>query len=114
MQHIKELSLVLRYGILKVHEVTVIQDGKESKMELLYNYLTSEEFKLIFESVIDGFRAIQDSHNSEKIKIQRMWKQREKQLEIVLKNSVEFYGSLKGIAGSSISDIPSLQFKASA
>lgn len=110
LRDIKELSLVLRYGLLKVKQVAVTQQGKESKMELLYNYLTSSEFKGVFESIIEGFKTIQDSHQSEKLKMQRLWKQREKQLEQVLASSVEFYGSIKGIAGDSIQEIKMLDF----
>lgn len=105
---VKELSLVLRYGLLKLQTVAIAQHGKESKMELLYSYLTSEEFKNIFESILEGFKTIQDSHNSEKLKMQRLWKEREKVLERVLLNSVEFYGSIKGIAGNAIPEIKML------
>lgn len=103
--YVKELSLVLRYGLLKVHAVKQTQTGKESKMELLYNYLTSNEFKDVFESILDGFKKIQESHQSEKLKMQRLWKLREKQLEQILSSAVEFHGSLKGIAGNAIQDI---------
>lgn len=107
---VKELSLVLRYGLLKLQSVAITQKGKESKMELLYKYLTSDEFKNVFESIIEGFRSIQESHQSEKLKMQRLWKEREKVLEQVLANSIDFYGSIKGIAGSVIPEIPMLQF----
>ncbi len=107
---VKELSLVLRYGLLKLQQVTIQSIGRETKMEMLYNYLTSDDFKNVFESIIDGFRLIQESHQSEKIKMQRLWKEREKLLEQVLSNSVDFYGSIKGIAGAVIPEIPMLQF----
>lgn len=106
---VKELSLVLRYGLLKIQAVAVKQHGKESKMELLYNYLTSEEFKNVFESILEGFKTIQDSHHSEKLKMQRIWKEREKILERVLFNSIEFYGSIRGIAGTAIPEIKMLE-----
>ncbi len=108
LNDVKELSLVLRFGLLKLQSVAIKQQGKESKMELLYSYLTSEEFKNIFESILEGFKIIQDSHTSEKLKMQRLWKEREKTLEKVLLNSVEFYGSIKGIAGAAIPEIPML------
>jgi len=37
--------------------------------------------------------------------MERIWKQREKQLEKVLLNTNHFIGSIKGIAGSSIQDL---------
>ena len=108
---VKELSLVLRYGLLKMQSVAIVQQGKETKMELLYKYLTSEDFKNVFESIIEGFKAIQDSHHGEKLKMQRLWKEREKLLERVLSNSVDFYGSIKGIAGASIPEIKMLEYR---
>ena len=110
MKDVKELSLVLRYGLLKLKAVSLTQQGKESKMEQLYKYLTSEEFKNVFESILNGFKTIQESHQSEKLKMQRMWKEREKVLEQVLANSVDFYGSIKGIAGAEIPEVGTLQY----
>lgn len=106
---VRELSLVLRYGLLKLQQVAIANIGKDTKMEMLYKYLTSEEFKNLFESIITGFKSIQDSHSVEKLRMQRLWKEREKILEQVLSNSVEFYGSLKGIAGASIHNIEFLE-----
>lgn len=106
---VRELSLVLRYGLLKLQQVVITNVGKETKMGMLYAYLCSEEFKNVFEGIIAGFKSIQDSHHNEKLKMQRLWKEREKVLEQILSNSVEFYGSLKGIAGASIQDIQLLE-----
>lgn len=105
---VKELSLVLRYGLLKLQSVAITQHGKETKMESLYFYLTSEDFKNTFESILEGFKTLQDSHNGEKLKMQRLWKEREKVLEKILSNSIDFYGSIKGIAGSAVPEIPML------
>ena len=41
--------------------------------------------------------------------MQKIWKEREKQLEKILTNAVNFYGSLRGIAGSSIPEIKMLE-----
>ena len=47
--------------------------------------------------------------SSEKIKIQRVWKEREKVLEQILCNSVEFYGSIKGIASNALPELKMLE-----
>lgn len=106
---VKELSLVLRYGLLKLQQVAITQQGKESKMQLLYKYLCSEDFKGVFESILEGFKRLQDSHHSEQLKMKRLWAERQKVLEQVLSNSAEFYGSIRAIAGSSIAEIPMLE-----
>jgi len=106
---VKALSLVLRHGLLQVHSIAIKGQGKETKMEMLYNYLTSQEFSGQFGAIIEGFKSLQDNYADEKLKMQRIWKAREKQLEKILTNAVDFYGSIKGIAGASIAEIKMLE-----
>jgi hypothetical protein len=106
---VKGLSLVLRHGLLQVHSVSITNQGKETKMEMLYNYLTSQEFAGQFGAIIEGFKSLQENYADEKLKMQKIWKEREKQLEKILGNAVSFYGSIKGIAGASIPDIKMLE-----
>ena len=81
----------------------------ETKMEMLYAYLTSQEFKGQFEAIMEGFQGLQDGYIGEKLKMNKIWKEREKQLEKILLNSVHFYGALRGIAGTSIPEIKMLE-----
>lgn len=106
---VRGLSLVLRHGLQQVRAVLVTQHGKETKAEMLYKYLTSQEFKGQFGAIIEGFKALQDNYNDEKLRMQKLWKEREKQLEKILTNTVFFYGSLRGIAGASIPEIKMLE-----
>lgn len=106
---LRGLSLVLRHALLQVHSVLITHQGKETKTEMLYKYLTSQEFAGQFGAIIEGFKSLQDNYSDEKLKMQKIWKEREKQLGKILTNAVEFYGSIKGIAGSSIADIKMLE-----
>lgn len=108
--NVRDMSLMLRYGLLKTHAVMASQSGKNDKMGLLYNYLTSQEFKNTFESILDGFKSLQDSHQDEQRKLQLLWKRRSKHIEQVLASTIDFYGSIKGISGESIPDIKMLEF----
>lgn len=108
---VKALSLVLRQGLQQLHTVMVTNQGRETKMEMLYNYLTSQEFNGQFNAIMEGFKGLQDSYHDEKLKMQKVWKEREKQLEKILTNAVSFYGSIKGIGGSAIQDIKMLEEK---
>lgn len=100
MASVKELSMVLRYGLLKVYSVTQFQQGAKSKSELLYNYITSSEFAALFENIVSSFKRIQDSHDAEKLKVQRLWKQRELELNQVLSSLVEHYSTMRNISDS--------------
>lgn len=110
LQGVRDMSLMLRYGLLKTHAVMIKQSGKKDKMSLLYDYLTSEEFKATFESILDGFKSLQDSHHDEQRKMQLLWKKRAKHLEQVLTSTIDFYGSIKGISGEAIPEIKMLEF----
>lgn len=110
MASVKELSLVLRYGLLKVYAVAQNQHQAKEKSELLYQYITSDEFKNLFENIVRGFKSIQESHQNEQLKIKRLWVEREKQLQQILSNLVEHYGSLRNIGGDSMVEIQMFEF----
>ena len=59
---------------------------------MLYNYLTSNEFKGQFGAILEGFAALQENHLKEKTRTQKMWAEREKQLDKILSSAANFYG----------------------
>lgn len=109
LENLKDLSLLLRYGLLKTQAVMITQTNKKDKMSLLYDYLTSEDFRATFENILDGFKNLQDSHHDEQRKMQLLWKRRAKHLEQVLNSTIEFYGSIKSISENAIPTIPMLE-----
>lgn len=98
----KSLVIVLRDSLLRVNEAYNSQINKGDKMQMLYDYLLSQEFRLQLGAIIEGFTELQNSYMQERRAMERIWKQREKQLEKVLLNTNHFIGSIQGIAGSSI------------
>jgi hypothetical protein len=60
------------------------------------------------ESIVEGFMAMKQSIMKERIQMEKLWKEREKQLEKVLLSTSGLYGSVKGIAGAGVSNIPLL------
>lgn len=103
------LAHLLRAGIINVYEAQKAQEGKGDKMHMLYDYLTGKEFRGQMESIVEGFIAMKSSITRERMQMEKIWKEREKQLEKVLLNTSGMYGSVKGIAGKSIGDIPLLE-----
>jgi len=105
----KALSFVLRDSLIRIHSALVSQENKSDKMSTLYNYLTGVEFRQNIEAVVEGFLSMKDSITREKLQMEKLWKEREKQLDKVLSNTTQFYGSIKGIAGNAIDDIKLLE-----
>jgi hypothetical protein len=105
---VSSVAYLLRTGLLQVYEIQKSQENKCDKMQLLYNYLTGNEFRGQIEAIVEGFMAIKQGITKERMQMEKIWKEREKQLEKVLINTSGLYGSVKGIAGASIGDIPLL------
>ena len=107
-EEVKSVVHLLRNGIIKVYEANKAQEGKGDKMQMLYDYLTGVEFRGQVEAIMEGFMAMKQGITKERIQMEKIWKEREKQLEKVLISTSGMYGSVKGIAGASIGDIPLL------
>ena len=105
---VNSVAHLLRNGIIKVFEANKAQEGKGDKMQMLYDYLTGNEFRGQVEAIMEGFMAMKQGIAKEKIQMNKIWSEREKQLEKVLISTSGMYGSVKGIAGASIADIPLL------
>lgn len=106
---VKALAFLLRDSLVKISSAQISQENKGDKMQLLYDYLTGTEFRQNIEAVMEGFVSLKDSITREKIQMEKIWKEREKQLDKVLLNTSQFYGSIKGIAGNAIGDIKLLE-----
>ena len=108
-EEFKGLCFVLRESIIQISNALVSQENKSDKMGMLYDFLTSNEFKLQIEAIVEGFTQMKDDLESEKRAMQRIWKSREKQIEKVVTNTVNMYGSIKGIAGKAIGTVQALE-----
>jgi hypothetical protein len=97
---VRSLATVLRTSILKVFQITKSQEKKGDKMNLLYDYLTSNEFAEQWNAIREGFTSMRLSIQRERETMERLWKSREKQLEKVLLNASHIRGSIEGIAGA--------------
>lgn len=105
----KGLCFVLRESIVQLSTVISSQENKGEKMIMLYDFLTSNEFRLQVEAIVEGFTQMQSDLNAEKRSIQGHWKKREKQIQKVLLNTNHMYNSIRGIAGNAVQSIKTLE-----
>ena len=108
-EEFKGLCSVLRESIVQLSNALSSQENKGDKMHLLYDYLTSTTFRMQVEAIVEGFSQMKVALDSEKRAMQRIWKEREKQIEKVITNTIDMYGSIKGIAGSAIQPVKALE-----
>jgi hypothetical protein len=108
------LAAALREQLMAVSRERSASVGKSEKMEALYQYLAGVEFKQKIEGIVEAFTSMQDQLNKERRAMERHWKQREKEIERVIKNTVGLYGDMQGIIGGQIPAIPALELDAEA
>ncbi|RVY78767.1 DUF2130 domain-containing protein [Helicobacter pylori] len=108
-EEFKGLSAVLREGVIQVGLAKKSQENKGDKVDLLYHYLTSSEFSMQVNAIIEGFEQLRADLESEKRAMNRIWKSREKQIDKVFEGTINMYGSIKGIAGNAIGQVKALE-----
>src|SRR5262249_24510543 len=108
-EEVRAVASILRDAVIKIGDARKAEENKGGKMQLLYNYFTGSEFRHQVEAIVEGFMSIKNSITKERVQMEKMWKEREKQLDKVLLSTSGMYGSVKGIAGSSVENIPLLE-----
>jgi hypothetical protein len=107
----KSVSFVLREMLMKTYSVKSSEENKGGKMEMLYSYLNGNEFIQTITRILEVYTNMESDLNTEKRAMTKIWKTREKQIEVVALNISSMFGSIKGIAGndlasSSILELP--------
>jgi len=108
-EEFKGLSGVLRESIIQLSMAVASQENRGDKMHMLYDYLTSNSFRMQIEAIVEGFSSMKSALDSEKRSMHRIWKEREKQIEKVITNTIDMHASIRGIAGSAIQAVSALE-----
>jgi hypothetical protein len=103
------LAEALRYGLGQLTQQQLAAVGKDAKMEAVYGYITSTDFRHKIEAIIEAFSAMRSQIDQEKRAFKKLWTQRERQIEQVVENTAGLYGDLSGIAGASLPEIKALE-----
>ena len=105
----KALSLLLRHNLCRIGEILASQENRGEKMQMIYSYVTSNEFKQKLEAAFESYRDMQDDLIKEKTLLMSQWARREKKLLKAMENLVSLYGDVRGIAGGAVQEIKSLE-----
>lgn len=93
------LCVALRQGLIKAQRERIVAAGRESVKDVIYNYITSNEFAMHVRAVANSYEAMKADLDSEKRAMLRIWNKREKQITAVLDNVTQMYGSIEGLVG---------------
>jgi hypothetical protein len=106
------VAVALRYTLIETATARLASEGQQTKMELVYQYLTGPRFRQRVQAIVEAFGSMKEDLDKEKKAILKQWAKREEQIDRVMQATVGMYGDLQGIAGKTIQEIEGLEFKA--
>jgi hypothetical protein len=102
------LAFALRQTLHETSLARQAGEGQQTKMELVYQYLTGPRFRARVTAIIEKFEDMQSDLTKERAAVMKMWAKREQQIQAVLAATAGMYGDLQGIAGQAIETIEAL------
>lgn len=102
------LAVALRETLVSVAAARVAGEGQQTKMEMIYEYLTGPRFRHRVEAIVEQLGLMQADLERERKAMQRLWAKRDQQLRLMAGATAGMYGDLQGIAGHSIQEIDAL------
>ena len=102
------IAVALRQMLIEVNQARQAGEGQQTKMEMVYQYLTGPKFRLRVQAIVEAFTDMAEDLQKEKKAIMKQWAKREEQLGRVVEATTGMYGELQGIAGRSLKEIEGL------
>lgn len=99
------VAFALRQLLLDVAAARIAGEGQQSKMELVYDYLTGPRFRQRIEAIVEKFDEMQADLDRERKTMTKLWAKREMQISGVVEATAGMYGDLQGIAGKALKEI---------
>ena len=108
-QVIKPVAEMLRVVLLEANKLKLVNTGRNEKMELLYNYLSSAQFSQKVRTMLETFESMRSDLEAEKRAMQKIWSKRQTQIERVTINMTTVVGDLQGIAHEALPQLEDLE-----
>jgi len=99
---VKIITALLRDGLIKQYSALASQSDKGTKMEMLYNYLISNDFENHILGILEAFRSMDRSLEKEREDAIRKFAEREAHIFKAKQSVLNFKGRIEGIASDSL------------
>lgn len=105
------VAQMLRKSLVDLSVTKALSVGKNEKIEALYTYITSSEFAQKIDSMLETYSGMQKTLEKEKMITQKIWAQREKEIERLKTNTLMIHGSFSGLIEEKMPEVKSLEFE---
>ncbi len=105
------VAIALRHSLIELATARQAGEGQQTKMELVYQYLTGPRFRHRIQAIVEKFADMQEDLDKERKTMTRLWAKREEQIRCVVESTAGMYGDLQGIAGKTLLEIEGLDMR---
>ncbi len=93
------MASLLRKSLLDAGRQKALAQNRGDKADALYNFVTSHEFVQQVESMVETYQEMSIQVQKERIAYEKIWAQRQKQVQMLLLGTANIIGSMQGHIG---------------
>lgn len=103
------LVRALRQSLIEIAKASASEDAREGKAQIMYDFLTSQEFAHTIEQMISPIFRMQEQFEKEKRAMTRLWKERETLIQGSISGTQSLYMKIQGIAQVNLPSVAGLE-----
>jgi hypothetical protein len=106
------LATALRIALIEIGQARVVDSNRAQALDAVYEYLCGKEFQHRITNTVAAALVMKSDLDAERRASERSLAKREKQIEMLLRNSAGMYGELQAIVGGALQPISALELPA--
>jgi hypothetical protein len=91
------VAIALRQSVIELSTARQVSDGQQTKMQMIYQYLTGPRFRHRIEAIVEKFSEMQSDLDKERKTMIRSWAKREEQIRGVIESTAGMYGICRAL-----------------
>jgi len=103
------VAAILRQQLLQISNAKAIASNKSTKAEIVYEYLTSNNFKQRIEVWVDYLKQRKEEIDKERAYFTKKWEKEDKSVMQIFNNTAGIYGDLQGLIGNALPKVNYLE-----
>jgi hypothetical protein len=103
------LATALRHSLVEITQARVIDSNRSQALDEVYEYLCGREFQHRVTNTVAAALVMKEDLDAERRASERSLAKREKQIDMLLRNSAGMYGELQAIVGGALQPVAALE-----
>jgi hypothetical protein len=103
------LAIALRQQLEALKQSRIVDSNRSQVLGDVYEYVCGQEFQHYVTNTVVAALTMKAELDAERTATERLFKKREKQIEVQVRNLAGMYGGLQGVAGGAVQPVPALE-----